>query len=93
MPCARRRYEIRDFTSSGEELFRKRSFRARFALRFGDNRIDEERDSHRPTLVREAFNSPFWPFVLVTTSVGQEGLDFHLYCHSVMHWNLSGQPR
>ena len=68
------------------------AFRARFALRFGDNRIDEERDSHRPTLVREAFNSPFWPFVLATTSVGQEGLDFHLYCHAVVHWNLPANP-
>ncbi len=86
-------YEVRDFASDQtDELFRKRAFRARFALRFGDNRIDEERDSYRPTLVREAFNSPFWPFVLVTTSVGQEGLDFHLYCHSVMHWNLPANP-
>lgn len=86
-------YEVRDFASDGtEELFHKRAFRARFALRFGDNRIDEERDSYRPTLVREAFNSPFWPFVLVTTSVGQEGLDFHLYCHAVMHWNLPANP-
>ena len=46
----------------------------------------------RPTLVREAFNSPFWPFVLATTSVGQEGLDFHLYCHAVVHWNLPANP-
>jgi hypothetical protein len=86
-------YEVRDY-ASGEngERFQKRALRARFALRFGDNRIDEERDSYRPTLVREAFNSPFWPFVLVTTSVGQEGLDFHLYCHSVMHWNLPANP-
>lgn len=42
--------------------------------------------------VRRAFNSPFWPFVLATTSVGQEGLDFHLYCHSVAHWNLPSNP-
>ena len=86
-------YEIRDLRlGAGEELFRRRSLRARFALRFGDNRIDEERDSYRSTLVREAFNSPFWPFVLVTTSVGQEGLDFHLYCHAVVHWNLPANP-
>lgn len=38
--------------------------------------------------VRQAFNSPFWPFVLVTTSVGQEGLDFHRYCRDVVHWSL-----
>jgi hypothetical protein len=42
--------------------------------------------------VREAFNSPFWPFVLATTSVGQEGLDFHLFCRDVVHWNLPSNP-
>jgi uncharacterized membrane protein YkvA (DUF1232 family) len=42
--------------------------------------------------IREAFNSPFWPFVLVTTSVGQEGLDFHLYCKDIYHWNLPSSP-
>jgi len=45
-----------------------------------------------PEQVREAFNSPFWPFVLATTSVGQEGLDFHQYCHTVVHWNLPSNP-
>lgn len=39
-----------------------------------------------------AFNSPFWPFVLSTTSIGQEGLDFHWYCHAVVHWNLPPNP-
>jgi superfamily II DNA/RNA helicase len=42
--------------------------------------------------VREAFNSPFRPFVLATTSIGQEGLDFHPYCHVVYHWNLPSNP-
>ena len=42
--------------------------------------------------VRGAFNSPFWPFVLGTTSIGQEGLDFHWYCHAVVHWNLPPNP-
>jgi hypothetical protein len=46
----------------------------------------------RQSIVREAFNSPFWPFVLATTSVGQEGLDFHLYCRDVVHWNLPSNP-
>lgn len=27
-------------------------------------------------VVRDAFSSPFWPFVLATTPVGQEGRDF-----------------
>ena len=40
-----------------------------------------------PTL-RKAFNSPFWPHVLVSTSIGAEGLDFHLYCRRVLHYAL-----
>lgn len=43
-------------------------------------------------VVQAAFNSPFWPFVLALTSVGQEGLDFHTWCHSVVHWNLPSNP-
>lgn len=42
--------------------------------------------------VRQAFNSPFWPFILATTSIGQEGLDFHPYCHALVHWNLPSNP-
>jgi hypothetical protein len=42
--------------------------------------------------VRNAFNSPFWPFVLTTTSVGQEGIDFHWWCHAVVHRNLPANP-
>lgn len=68
----------------------RRRFRARFALRFGGRRETEE--SNRQPLVRQAFNSPFWPFVLATTSVGQEGVDFHWWCHAVMHWNTPANP-
>ncbi|MBW4580336.1 MAG: hypothetical protein KME42_12300 [Tildeniella nuda ZEHNDER 1965/U140] len=25
-------------------------------------------------------------------SVGQEGLDFHPYCHAIVHWNLPSNP-
>jgi uncharacterized membrane protein YkvA (DUF1232 family) len=42
--------------------------------------------------LRVAFNSPFWPFILATTSVGQEGLDFHFYCKDIYHWNLPSNP-
>lgn len=65
--------------------------RTHFALRFGDLREDDQQLT-RKEAVREAFNSPFWPFVLASTSVGQEGLDFHLYCHAVVHWNLPSNP-
>jgi hypothetical protein len=66
--------------------------RCRFALPFGQYRSEEEQYLQRSGFVRGAFNSPFWPFVLSTTSIGQEGLDFHLYCHAVVHWNLPSNP-
>jgi len=46
----------------------------------------------RPDEVRRAFNSPFWPKVLVTTSIGQEGLDLHPWCKSLAHWDLASGP-
>lgn len=67
-----------------------------FAMRFGDEegggaRADGEAPA-RASQLREGFNSPYWPFVLISTSVGQEGLDFHPYCHIVVHWNLPNNP-
>ncbi|WP_236201228.1 helicase-related protein [Pseudomonas pseudonitroreducens] len=69
----------------------KFQMRGRFAMRLADYR-DEEGAVARLGGVRDAFNSPFRPFVLATTSVGQEGLDFHPYCYRVYHWNLPGNP-
>ena len=66
--------------------------RCRFALRFGDIRDDNNQALVRADLVRDAFNSPFRPFVLASTSIGQEGLDFHTRCHAVVHWNLPANP-
>jgi hypothetical protein len=77
--------------SSGGLAFENRGLRAWFAMRFGDEK-DAYGSVSRADQVRKAFNSPFWPFVLATTSVGQEGLDFHTYCHAVMHWNLPANP-
>lgn len=42
--------------------------------------------------MRKAFNSPFYPHVLATTSVGQEGLDFHTWCATIVHWDLASNP-
>lgn len=70
----------------------KRGMRGRFALRFGDEKAEDSAEPTRADRIRAAFNSPFWPFVLATTSVGQEGLDFHPYCHAVVHWNLPTNP-
>lgn len=67
-------------------------FRCRYAMRFGDEKNETYDTGTRDTDVRVAFNSPFRPFVLTTTSIGQEGLDFHQYCHRVVHWNLPSNP-
>jgi hypothetical protein len=67
-----------------------RMLRSRFAVRFGDKASDD--DDQRKTSASAAFNSPFWPFVMATTSIGQEGLDFHLYSHALIHWNLPPDP-
>ena len=75
-------------TASPSDKFQ---MRGRFAMRLADYK-DEEGAVARLGGVREAFNSPFRPFVLATTSVGQEGLDFHPYCYRVYHWNLPGNP-
>lgn len=61
----------------------------RYAERLLDVKSD---DADRQTSVKMAFNSPFRPFVLATTSIGQEGLDFHPWCHTVVHWNLPSNP-
>ncbi len=42
--------------------------------------------------MQRAFNTPFWPYVLATTSVGQEGLDFHTWCDTLVHWDLCRNP-
>ncbi len=54
----------------------------------GDDRARPVRSQE----LRRAFNAPFWPHVLATTSVGQEGLDFHIWCDSVAHWDLPSNP-
>jgi hypothetical protein len=66
-------------------------FPSRFALRYGNKRAGNEENARLPE-IREAFNSPFWPFVLATTSIGQEGIDFHWWCHVAVHWNTPASP-
>jgi len=64
--------------------------RTDLALRFGKATAEDRQ--HSQDAVRGAFNSPFRPFVLASTSVGQEGLDFHPWCHRLVHWSLPGNP-
>lgn len=42
--------------------------------------------------LQKAFNSPFAPFVFATTSVGQEGLDFHYYADRIVHLAIPANP-
>lgn len=80
-------------TDGGLSLRREsHSLRTHFALRLADITSDDDQIVARSDQVRKAFNSPFWPFVVATTSIGQEGLDFHMYCHAVVHWNLPSNP-
>ena len=67
------------------------SLRTHFAVAFTKGKSDQ-RDTNRKKTVRDAFNSPFRPFVLASTSIGQEGLDFHNYCRRIVHWNLPSNP-
>lgn len=83
--------DVPSIDDDGEIGFDRHALRGRFAVQYGDHR-DSEAGDVRASHVSEAFNSPFWPFVLATTSIGQEGLDFHLYCHAVVHWNLPHNP-
>ena len=80
-------------SGSGAITVDKRYMRCRFAMRFGEGEPEEVGgEATRQDRVRSAFNSPFYPFILASTSVGQEGLDFHSYCHALYHWNLPSNP-
>ena len=81
-------YDIQDNGEVDADEIRVRTV---FALRFGHLRA-ENGDYISQDAVRAAFNSPFRPFVLTSTSIGQEGLDFHPWCHRLVHWNLPGNP-
>ena len=71
---------------------RPHKMRCHYAVDFGNQKLETDEGQNRATSIRENFNSPFRPFVLATTSIGQEGLDFHQYCRKIVHWNLPGNP-
>lgn len=66
--------------------------RSSYAVGFTQDSGDNAKIVNRKESIRNAFNSPLRPFVLATTSIGQEGLDFHNYCRKIMHWNLPSNP-
>lgn len=69
----------------------KQLMRCHFAIPFIDKTVTDKSVA-RTTNIRKAFNSPFRPFLLSTTSIGQEGLDFHWYARKIVHWNLPSNP-
>lgn len=77
---------------SGNKSSRERKMRSNYAVAFGQTRGEAEGTVNRKDSIQGSFNSPMRPFVLATTSIGQEGLDFHLYCRKIMHWNLPSNP-
>ena len=68
------------------------SLRCHYAVSLGNQKLSDESGVQRIDKIRDAFNSPFRPFVLNSTSIGQEGLDFHWYCRRLVHWNLPSNP-
>lgn len=65
---------------------------AALAFGLGADVAAESTGEFRSDLVRKAFNSPFRPHLLATTSIGQEGLDFHAFCDHIIHWDLPHNP-
>ena len=71
------------------------SLRCHVAMPFVQSRVQSLEGEEKPIRtdeMRRAFNTPFWPYVLATTSVGQEGLDFHAWCDTLVHWDLCRNP-
>jgi hypothetical protein len=89
-------YNIDTFNSFRSKLEGRKSqslsIRSHFAVAFTKSDSKAGQDADRKETVRNSFNSPFRPFVLATTSIGQEGLDFHYYCRRIVHWNLPSNP-
>lgn len=69
----------------------KARLRCHFAVGYYNTKVSEN-SVQRTENIRASFNSPFRPFVLASTSIGQEGLDFHNYSRKIMHWNLPSNP-
>ncbi|MFY3863914.1 helicase [Achromobacter xylosoxidans] len=88
------------FGFKGAKKKDKIRIRCHAAVPFGGTEIETHRQDHdanepppaRSEEIRSAFNTPFWPHILATTSVGQEGLDFHSWCDRLGHWDLCSSP-
>ncbi len=80
--------------SFGREDAAKFPMRTYYAVPFAKGTTAAtDKTIQRSNNIRVAFNSPFYPFIVASTSVGQEGLDFHQYCRKIVHWNLPSNPQ
>lgn len=84
-------FEEDKFQRVGRDNKTESTLRCHFAVPLGNQKATDE-SQIRVENIRDAFNSPFKPFVLNSTSIGQEGLDFHWYCSRVVHWNIPANP-
>lgn len=50
------------------------------------------RDGESRERLREAFNTPLYPMILVANEVMQEGLDLHKHCRRIVHHDLVWNP-
>ena len=80
------------FREDRSKLVKNTTLRCHYAIPLGNQKMADDKGVQRVGTVRDTFNSPFRPFVLNSTSIGQEGLDFHWYCSRVIHWNLPNNP-
>lgn len=89
LPYISQEYYKASFTE--HSMKRAPRLRVHYAAGYFDAKTNDK-TIQRVNNIRNAFNSPFRPFVLITTSIGQEGLDFHLYSRKIVHWNLPHNP-
>jgi hypothetical protein len=86
------RYRLHE-PGRGEDGF---VLRCHAAMPFADAKVENTSTGGEERLrtddMRRSFNTPFWPHVLATTSLGQEGLDFHVWCRQLLHWDLCPSP-
>ena len=86
--------QVDTFESFYEMKSSKKAMRTSYAVPFAKTvKSLDSKAEKRTNNIRVAFQSPFYPFVLASTSVGQEGLDFHWYCRKIVHWNLPSNPQ
>ncbi|WP_461321163.1 helicase-related protein [Bradyrhizobium diazoefficiens] len=50
------------------------------------------RDGESRDRLREAFNTPLYPMILIANEVMQEGLDLHKHCRRIVHHDLAWNP-